>query len=89
VPFAGLVTDPLRGAGIPFMLVGPLLTVLCIGIYVVVSLLTPPMEAARIAEVAWDRPLAFLKGRITGFSDPRMVSLYLMLVVGALYAALH
>jgi solute:Na+ symporter, SSS family len=89
VPFAGLITDPLRGAGIPFMLVGPLLTALCIAIYVVVSLLTPPMEAARIAEVAWDRPLAFLKGRITGFGDPRMVSLYLMLVVGALYAALH
>jgi solute:Na+ symporter, SSS family len=89
VPFAGLVSDPLRGAGIPFMLVGPLLTVLCVGIYVAVSLLTAPPEAARVAEVTWERPLAFLKGRIRGYSDPRMIALYLMVVVATLYVALH
>jgi SSS family solute:Na+ symporter len=89
VAFAGLVTDPLRGLGIPFMLVGPLLTVLCVVMFVIVSLLTPPMEPARVAAVTWDRPLAFLKGRVTGLSDPRMVSLYLIVVVSALYVALH
>jgi SSS family solute:Na+ symporter len=89
VAFAGLVTDPLRGLGIPFMLVGPLLTALCVVMFVIVSLLTPPMEPARVAAVTWDRPLAFLKGRITGSSDPRMVSLYLIVVVSALYVALH
>jgi hypothetical protein len=57
--------------------------------FVIVSLLTPPMEPARVAAVTWDRPLAFLKGRITGSSDPRMVSLYLIVVVSALYVALH
>jgi SSS family solute:Na+ symporter len=89
VPFAGLITDPVRGTGIPFMLMGPLMTVVCVGVYVVVSLLTPPMDPARIAEVAWDRPLGFLQGPITGLGDPRMVSLYLILVVGLLYALLH
>jgi len=89
VPFAGLITDPVAGAGIPFMLMGPLMTVVCVGVYVVVSLLTPPMDPARIAEVAWDRPLGFLQGPITGLGDPRMVSLYLILVVGLLYALLH
>ena len=38
---AGLVTDPAQGLGIPFMLVGPMLAVLCVVIYVVTSLLTP------------------------------------------------
>ena len=89
VAFAGLVTDPLRGLGVPFMLVGPLLTVLCVVMFVMVSLLTPPMEPARVAAVTWERPLAFLKGRVTGSSDPRMVSLYLIVVVSALYVALH
>jgi SSS family solute:Na+ symporter len=89
VPFGGLITDPARGAGIPFMLMGPLMTVVCVGVYVLVSLLTPPMDLARVAEVAWDRPLAFLQGRITGLGDPRMVSLYLILLVGVLYALLH
>ena len=32
--FAGvLVTDPVQGLGIPFMLVGPILTVLCVGVH--------------------------------------------------------
>jgi SSS family solute:Na+ symporter len=87
--FEGLVTDPGQGLGIPFMLVGPILAVLCVAIYVITSLATPPMPAAEVAKVCWDHPLAFLKGRVTGASDPRMVALILLLVVGVLYFLLR
>jgi SSS family solute:Na+ symporter len=83
--FAGLVTDPAQGLGIPFMLVGPIITVFCIAIYVVTSLLTPAMAPEEVAKVCWDHPLEFLKGRITGASDPRVVTLILLLVVAVLY----
>jgi SSS family solute:Na+ symporter len=87
--FTGLVTDPKDGLGIPFMLVGPMLTVFCVLIYVITSLMTPAMDPKEVAKVCWDHPLAFLKGRITGASDPRMVTLYLLAVVGVLYVWLH
>ncbi len=64
-----------QGLGIPFMLVGPMLTVFCVAIYIVTSLMTPAMPPEEVAKVCWDHPLAFLKGRITGASDPRMVTL--------------
>jgi SSS family solute:Na+ symporter len=87
--FSGLVTDPVQGWGIPFMLVGPLLTVLCAAIYVIVSLSTPAMNQAAIQEVCWDRPFAFLRGRIRGASDPRLVALALAAVVSCLYAIMR
>jgi SSS family solute:Na+ symporter len=83
--FAGLVTDTVQGLGIPFMLVGPVIAVLCIVIYIVTSLLTPAMDKAVVAKVCWDHPLAFLRGRITGLGDPRIVTLILGVVVGVLY----
>src|SRR6202034_2220346 len=35
--FSGLVTDPAQGLGIPFMLVGPIIAVLCVVIYLITS----------------------------------------------------
>jgi len=87
--FTGLVADPRIGLGVPFMLVGPLITVFCVAIYVITSLMTPAMDAEEVAKVCWDHPLAFLKGPITGASDPRMVTLILFAVVGVLYVWLH
>ena len=87
--FGGLITDPGYGVGVPFMLVGPLLTLLCIAIYVGVSLATPPMDAARVAAVSWDHPLAFLRGPIQGVSDPRIISALLFATVALLYYWLH
>ena len=83
--FSGLVTDPLQGLGIPFMLVGPIIAVLCVVIYIVTSLMTPAMDPREVAKVCWDHPLAFLKGPIAGLSDPRVVTLILLSVVGVLY----
>ena len=87
--FSGLVTDPVQGWGIPFMLVGPLLTVLCGAIYILVSLNTPAMDEAAVREVCWDHPFAFLRGRFQGVSDPRLVALALFTVVALLYVAMR
>ena len=87
--FSGLITDPVQGWGIPFMLVGPLLTIVCGGIYVVVSLSTPAMDQAAVREVCWDHPFAFLKGALQGASDPRLVALALFTVVLGLYAIMR
>ncbi len=87
--FTGLVTDAKLGLGIPFMLVGPLLTVFCVAIYLVTSLMTPAMDPEEVAKVCWDHPLAFLKGRLMGASDPRLVTVYLLVVISVLYCWLH
>jgi len=87
--FTGLVTDPTQGVGIPFMLVGPLIALLCVIIYVVTSWVTPAMDPQEVAKVCWDHPLAFLKGRLAGASDPRIVTLILLAVVGVLYFLLR
>ena len=86
--FAGLVTDYHQGLGIPFMLAGPLLAALCIVIYIITSLLTPVMNQEDVRKVCWEHPPSFLKGRITGMNDPRIVALILAVVVSALYFCL-
>ncbi len=83
--FTGLISDPKLGLGIPFMLVGPMLTVVCIIIYVVTSLATPAMDRDLVEKVCWDHPLSFLRGKITGMSDPRIVTLILLTTVAILY----
>ena len=89
INFTGLVSDATLGLGIPFMLVGPMLTVLCVAIYVITSLMTPAMAPEEVAKVCWDHPLAFLRGRITGLSDPRIVTLGLLIFIVALYIMLY
>jgi hypothetical protein len=54
-------------------------------IYIITSLLTPAMDPKEVAKVCWDHPLAFLKGRLAGASDPRIVTVILLAVVGVLY----
>jgi len=83
--FTGLISDPDLGLGIPFMLVGPILTLLCVIIYVVTSLATPPMDKELVEKVCWDHPLSFLRGKITGLSDPRIVTVILIASVAILY----
>ncbi|HMI20560.1 MAG TPA: sodium/solute symporter [Sphingomonas sp.] len=87
--FTGLVTDPVRGLGVPFMLVGPALTALCIAIYIAVSLATAPPDRAHLAGLAWERPLDFLRGPLRGAGDPRLGSLALIVSVTILYVWLH
>ncbi|MHC4620685.1 MAG: sodium:solute symporter family transporter, partial [Planctomycetota bacterium] len=84
--FAGLVTDPVQGLGLPFMIVGPILCAMCIVIYVAVSLRTPAPDPAKLENVCWEHPLqAIRQGRLAGIGDPRMVALFLFLVMVVLY----
>jgi SSS family solute:Na+ symporter len=87
--FGGFVTDPVQGLGIPFMLAGPIIAVVCVAIYVATSLLTPAMDQAEVAKVCWDHPLAFLKGPVSTLSDPRLISLLLLATVGVCYFLLR
>jgi SSS family solute:Na+ symporter len=87
--FGGFVTDPVQGLGIPFMLAGPIIAVVCVAIYVVTSLRTPAMDEAQVAKVCWDHPLAFLQGPVTAISDPRVISLLLLATVGVCYFLLR
>jgi solute:Na+ symporter, SSS family len=83
--FQGLVTDPVYGLGIPFMLAGPMLCGLCVLVYVTVSLCTPPPPAEIVDKVCWDHPLAFLRGRVQGWSDPRVITCLLLGTLITLY----
>jgi hypothetical protein len=67
------------------MLVGPLIALVCVAIYIVTSLATPAMDPDQVSAVCWDHPLGFLRGRIEGASDPRIVTLALLVLVGSLY----
>jgi len=88
--FAGLVTDPVQGLGIPFMLVGPILCAMCIVIYVAVSLATPAPAPEKLENVCWEHPLQVIRqGRITGAGDPRMIALFLFVVMIVLYWLFH
>jgi SSS family solute:Na+ symporter len=87
--FGGFVTDPIQGLGIPFMLAGPIIAVVCVAIYVLTSVLTPAMDEAEVAKVCWDHPLAFLKGPVTTLSDPRLISLLLLVTVAVCYYLLR
>ena len=83
--FLGLVSDPAIGIGVPFMLVGPFIAVLCFAIYIVTSLLTPAMDPEEVAKVCWDHPLACLKGPVTALGDPRVVTLILLGTLAVIY----
>ena len=83
--YTGLISDPNLGLGLPFMLVGPILTVLYLIIYVVRSLTTPAMSKEQLENVCWDHPLSFLKGKLSGPGDPRVVTLILIATVAVLY----
>ncbi len=88
--FAGLVTDPIQGIGMPFMLVGPILCAMCIVIYVISSLMTPAPAPEKLENVCWDHPLkAITEGKITGIKDPRIWALLLFVIMCVLYCFLR
>jgi hypothetical protein len=47
------------------------------------------MNPEEVSKVCWDHPLAFLRGPVTGASDPRVVTVILFAVVGVLYFMLR
>ncbi|MDA0378298.1 MAG: sodium:solute symporter [Bacteroidetes bacterium] len=73
--------------GIPFMQVGWWLFCLCSVVYVVTSLMTPAPTQAHLDALHWEPPMRALFGsRITGLTDPRAVSIGLLVLMAVLYA---
>ncbi len=72
--------------GIPMMMQAFWLCVICSGIHVTVSLLTPPPPGKKTREIVMDRPWHFItKGKVNGISDPRILSVMLVLLMTVLY----
>lgn len=80
--FGELVT---KTWGIPFMQVGWWLFVMCSVIYVIVALLTPPPPIEQVEKLCWKHPLEPLQGKLKGISDPRLIALGLLMLMGILY----
>ncbi len=70
---------------IPYMLQSFLLFVISTIVFVLVSLFTAPPAPEKIATTTLESPLSFLKGRITGIGDPRILSLILVAILLGLY----
>jgi len=77
------ITDIL---GIPYMMQGWWLFVFLSIVYFIVSLLTPKPDQEKIKGLVFEKPIHVLtKGKITGFSDPRILSAILFVVMIILY----
>ena len=80
------VSDPRRGLGIPFMLQAAYMFVVWSVLYVVVSLLTPAPPPEQVENTTWPNPLAVIfHGKLTGLTDPRLLSLGLLVMMIGLY----
>lgn len=71
--------------GIPFLMQAWWLFVVCCFVYSVISLLSPPPDDAKIKGLYFETPLKFVEGDLQGVSDPRLLSILLILTMGALY----
>ncbi len=73
--------------GIPYMMQGWWLFVILSVVYFTVSYLTPKPRPDQIDLFTLDNPLSFItKGKITGISDPRILSAILIVIMIILYS---
>ena len=85
-----LVSDPVNGLGLPFMMVGLFLLAFCIIVYVIISLSTPPPSKEQLTNLCWERPLqALTQGKVTGVTDPRVMAAILFGIMIILYMIFH
>ena len=75
-----------HGLGIPFMMVGLILLVICITIYVLVSFVTPAPTQEELDKMGWRPPLKVLtETPIKRVFDPRLMAAALILLMVILY----
>jgi len=75
-----------HGLGIPFMMVGLILLVMCIAIYVTVSFMTPAPTQEELDKMGWRPPLKVLvETKITSVFDPRVIAAGLIVLMVILY----
>ena len=78
-----IITENLK---IPYMLQSFFLFVIISGIFVGMSMATPHPREDQIRELTLESPLAFItKGKVTGITDPRILSAILLSVMVILY----
>ena len=79
-----------HGLGIPYMMMGLILLCMCIGVYVVTSLLTPTPTEQELEKMGWKPPLrAITSTKITGITDPRVMAAILFTIMVILYCLLR
>ena len=76
------ITD---GLGMPFMVQAFVLFLICNAIYWIISLNSSRSSKEVTDEYCWRTPVAFLKGKITGWDDPRILCLFLIFALIILY----
>jgi SSS family solute:Na+ symporter len=83
-PISGkmILTD---GLGLPFMGQALVLFFICNVIYWSISLATPQPDKTITDKYCWETPAAWLKGKIEGWSDPRILVLFLAITMVILY----
>jgi SSS family solute:Na+ symporter len=75
-----------EGAGIPFMMMGLVLLGMCVVVYVVVTLATPAPTQEELDRAGWQPPLRILvETKLTGITDPRIISIGLIALMLVLY----
>ena len=85
-PLFGDVKIITENWNIPYMLQAFYLFAILSFIFVIVSLLTPKPSREQIENLTLETPLAFLtKGKVTGISDPRILSAILLGILILLY----
>jgi len=83
----GIITD---GWGIPYMMAGLILLCMCVGFYVIVSLVTPAPTVEELEKMGWQPPLKAITGiKITSITDPRIAAMLLFVVMIILYYLLR
>jgi len=83
-PISGrmILTD---GMGIPFMAQAFILFIICNIIYWGISYITPNPDKAITDKYCWDTPTAWMKGKLEGWTDPRVLVLFLAATMALLY----
>ena len=79
-----------HGIGIPFMMMGLILLVLCITVYVTVSLKTTAPTQDELDAMGWRSPLKVLtEAKIKGLTDPRLIAMGLITLMVILYVIMR
>jgi len=85
-----LVTDPVHGLGIPYMMVGLFLLAICIIVFITVSLFTPKPSQEQLTNLCWDNFFKKItEGKISSITDPRMMAIILLVIMIVLYVIFH
>jgi SSS family solute:Na+ symporter len=86
LPFFGTQKIVTQQWGIPFMMQAWYSFCLCSALYIAISLLTPPPRPEQIEGLTWEHPLAVItQSRAMSISDPRLISLILLVTIAVLY----